>query len=722
MVAENRAFGYAAIALKILEKILGSRFFVEGIKDLPNQPILFVSNHFTRFETFVVPYIIYKHTGRQVRCLADSGLYHGMLGKFLTSVGTISTKDLQRDNIILKDLIAAKYDWMIYPEGGMIKSKEIKKEAEFINYTPNRVGPVRTGSSVMALKSQLYRQDMIEAFTKGDMNILNKLEAEVGLSYQTSFKDIDTYIVPLNISYYPIRPGNNNIKKLAAHLIKKIPTQIAEELEIEGNLLLNSDINLHFGKAINLANYTKPVQRLINKVPLLKENTKNNLILKYFKYRLTNEFMSKIYCDLQINFDHIFSAVLYLVNENEITIDRLKRIIYLSAIMIDQRKYRLNHSIFEENLFKIFIDEPHQEFDSVFALAKEQNLISESSPGKIIINKNNLNKKYDFHEIRLENTLSVIANEFFLLDDLKKIVARNCKIDESELRQKVFNEIYEKDLEIFAKDYHNFFDKNFSKNKTVGSPFFIDSKTKKQSDKSTAILLCHGYKSAPQEVFQLAKFINELGFKTYAVRLKGHGTAPINIKEVSWQDWYNSLQRGYAALRNIAKEVIMIGFSTGGLLTLLSAAHKKNIPAIVSISSALKLVDVRARFVPGINIYNELLEKLHINKSKIEFVDDKPENPDFNYNRNYLKGVEELGKLMDECNQNLNKITAPALIIQAKQDPIVNPKSAAIIFEKIQSKNKIIFEPNFSNHCIINGENREEVFMAIKDFLLKIIN
>lgn len=716
-----KTFKHTALALKVLEKILGSKFFVEGIDNLPKQPILFVGNHFTRFETFVVPYIIYKHTGRQVRCLADSGLFHGVLGKFLNSVGTISTRNPDRDHIIFKDLMQAQYDWMIYPEGSMIKSKETKKDSRFINYTPSRVGPVHTGSAVMALKSQLYRDDMNEAFAQGQTDLLQKIEEECGVKYDPALKNINTFIVPLNISYYPIRPGENKIKKLASRVIKTIPSQIAEELEIEGNLLLDADINLHFGQSINLADYVKPVRSLIHQVPLIKSETKNKFILKYFKYRLTNDFMDKIYSDLQVNFDHIFSAALHHINESEIEIDRLKRVIYLSCVMIDKRKYRLNRSIFEENLMKMFIDEEHKEFESVFELAKKQNLITEIGEGKIRISKNNINKKYDFHEIRRENTLEVIANEFFLLEELNNIVAKNCKIADADLRLRVFEEIFERDLYNFGNDYQKFFDANFSKDKNIGSPFFLDSSTITSAKvRQTGVLLCHGYKSAPQEIRDLARFINGFGFKSYGVRLKGHGTAPINMRDVSWQDWYDSMQRGYAALRNLCNRVVIVGFSTGGLLSLLSASRKRNIGGVVSINSALKLLDMRTRFVPGINLWNELLDKLHINKSKMEFIDDQPENPQINYSRNYLKAVEQLEKLMEECSENLTKISAPTLVIQAKKDPVVNPISGKIIFEKISSREKYLAEPDFSNHCIVTGKNKEEIFDLIKTFFVKL--
>jgi esterase/lipase/1-acyl-sn-glycerol-3-phosphate acyltransferase len=722
----SKAFRYAAIAMRILEKLLGSNFSVSGLENLPKRPVLFVANHFTRSETFFVPYLIYRNTGRQVRCLGDSSLFHGALGRFLESTGTISTRHKNRDNIILKDLITGDYDWMIYPEGSMLKSKAIEEKSGFINYTPSRVGPVRTGSAVLALKSQIYRSEIISAFEEGKVEKLAELERNLGTSYQSYFKEIDTQIVPLNITYYPLRPGKNKIQELATRLVKTIPKQVIEELEIEGNLLLGADINVSFGKAINVGDYIKSKRNLISQIPIIADETKANMILRYFKSRLTNDFMAKIYSDIQINLDHIFASALGNFEEEEIEINHLKRVIYFSGVMIARsRKYRLNHSIFEENLMKIFLDEPHHDFDGVFELAKKQGIIEESSAGKIKIKKDLLKKEFDFHEIRLENSLQVIANEFSLLDTAAKIVKRSVKIADEDLRQKVFAEIYKRDLEIFESDYQIYFDEKFSKDKSIGAPFFLESRAKVSSQvRGVGVLVSHGYKAAPQEVAELSKFLNGFGFKVYATRLKGHGTAPINLKETTWQDWYISMQRGYAALQNICTKIVIIGFSTGGLLGLLACSKKnqltKKLIGVVSINAALKLRDLKARMVPGINMWNEILTKLHIDKGRFEYVDDAPENPHINYSRNYLKGVEELENLMTLCEKNLPLVLTNALIIQATKDPVVNPLSGKIIYDLIKSPQKFFSQLEFSNHVIVTGPEKEEVFEEIRKFFAKI--
>ena len=52
-----KTFGYTSLVMNLLEKILGTKFSVTGIENLTDQPTMFVANHFTRSETFFVPYL-----------------------------------------------------------------------------------------------------------------------------------------------------------------------------------------------------------------------------------------------------------------------------------------------------------------------------------------------------------------------------------------------------------------------------------------------------------------------------------------------------------------------------------------------------------------------------------------------------------------------------------------------------------------------------------------
>ena len=69
--------------------------------------------------------MIFKNCNRKVRSLASQKLFVGGLGKYLTSMGTVATSNKNRSEIITGDLLTGRYDWLIYPEGRMIKNKHI---------------------------------------------------------------------------------------------------------------------------------------------------------------------------------------------------------------------------------------------------------------------------------------------------------------------------------------------------------------------------------------------------------------------------------------------------------------------------------------------------------------------------------------------------------------------------------------------------------------------
>ncbi len=80
------------IALKMLEKVINAEIHIDGKEylDLSSQhPVIFVVNHFTRAETFILPYVMYKETNKIPHSLADGSLFHGRFGEFLSSMGAL---------------------------------------------------------------------------------------------------------------------------------------------------------------------------------------------------------------------------------------------------------------------------------------------------------------------------------------------------------------------------------------------------------------------------------------------------------------------------------------------------------------------------------------------------------------------------------------------------------------------------------------------------------
>lgn len=698
--------------MKLLEKLLNSNLNVVGTENIPDTPVLFVANHFTRAETFILPYMLHRFTKKKVRSLADDTVFVGALGKYLRSMGTVSTSDPNRNEIILGDLITGRHDWLIYPEGIMVKNKHILKKRHYMLQTSNKTRRIYTGSAILSLKAELLKKELLIAQDIHDAEMVSSLYKKYFISEQDNINPKPLHIVPITINFYPIRPGKNPIYSLAKRFINNTSDRIMEEIEIEGNILTNAEVVLHFSKAINIYEYIKKERRLVHKIPFVSIHAKNNLVLNYFRYRLTHKFMSQIYDNIYINFDHIFAASLYFWDHDTIARRTLKNLIYINARDIKKLdKYHLHHSI-DERISRLFMAEGNIHYDSIFNLAFEQNILTKHHE-IYQINHDKLNNPQDFHKDRLNNTLKIFVNELRKFKDIIKIFNHNAKLSDKELADKTFNILLRSDEKEYYQDYIKYFSKTESKPRKFGSPFFLAAKTHSR----VGIILSHGYKASPEEVKNLAIFLNNEGFNVYAVRLKGHGTAPINLKYTHWEDWYDSFFRGYAALKQRCDHVIAAGFSTGGLLALLIAAQKKHkISAVISINAAIKLNDIRVNLVPTIHYWNEFLTLLHSSKGKKEFIIDKPENPKINYSKNYLKGVKELSDLMDHCNKSLKQIESPTLIIQGANDPVVNPKSGKIIYNKINSKVKKILTPDFNNHVIIKNTN-QQLFSEISKFI-----
>jgi len=119
------AYRTTSLAVKILSSLSKLTLDIHGKKNIPSGSIIFVVNHFTRIETLFLSYHINQLTTVPVWSLADYNLFKGALGVFLDKVGVVSTRDPDRDLLIVKSLLTGEATWIIYPEGRMVKSKKI---------------------------------------------------------------------------------------------------------------------------------------------------------------------------------------------------------------------------------------------------------------------------------------------------------------------------------------------------------------------------------------------------------------------------------------------------------------------------------------------------------------------------------------------------------------------------------------------------------------------
>lgn len=700
--------------LALLDKIFQSRIHVEGTENLNSSPTLFVVNHFTRSETFLLPYILYKHRGEMLHSLADAGLFHGKFGEYLRTLGAISTKEPFRNRKIIRELMIGQHNWVIFPEGIMVKNKHVIKKKKLQLEHPERQGPPHTGAAVMALKAEITKRNYLSAVKREDHERMKFYEERYDFNGvdDLCFKDIQ--IVPVNISYYPIRPGQNFFSQLGKLLVKELPERIEEELNIEGKIFLSAtDINVYFSKPISLYKYLDNALPITNTfLPFLSEQTRTNLVINYQKRRLTQRFMLDIYRNVAVNIDHVFSSCLRYYKHRKVDERQLKRIIFLVANYLPTLEGRRVHPSLRDKILNLVSDNLHDPYESICELAIKEGAIQRGTE-RIYIRPYALSKYQPFHLVRLKNLISVIANEieplYKVIDHIKQLTS----MTKPKIKQTVAKMIHDQDMALYKEEYQRSYDENLSKDEKLGEPIFLKSKYTQ-----TGIVLCHGYLASPKEVEPLAQVLNKMGYTVYCVRLKGHGTAPISLKDVTLEDWIESFDRAYAIVRNTCKHVFVGGFSAGGLVALNAAANKANdVKGVFTINAAIKLQDIRSKFVPSVMMWNDVMQKFNLEQAQMDYIENDSEHPEINYSQNYLNGVRQLERLIKLTKTKLAQVVAPALIIQADQDPVVHLDSAKIIESGIQSdpKEKVIM--SFDRHGILHGEDCEDVFDHVKNFI-----
>ena len=660
--------------ISFIKKIVGINITVSG--DIPRKSsLLFLSNHFTRFETFLVPYVLYSKYRHASRSLGDDSVFVGLLGKYMRLAGTISTQNLKKEKIISDDLISAEADWIIYPEGYMIKNKRISFDEEFHIHTSDKESSIFTGSAALALKAEIARSKLTNPSNKA------------------------VKIVPLTISYYPIRPGRNRLLLLIDKYINIQGTHFFEELEIELNLLRHSNIHFHFSEPILVSDYIKEDLEMTDDERIDTQ-----------RKPLTNAVMKQVYSSLQINFDHIFILSLLTMPTLKISPNYLKALIYKNTRSLKKIDGLQIHPQLQHELFTLILKDDYEPFVSAIKLALNQKILYEDSEGDYLFDKSLLEKEYDFNKIRIKNTFQVILNEIKWKQNVVNIAYKNAELTYKQLQKNNFEYLKNKEWRTF-KDEHLLYRNKLPEKSDIGTPIIL-----KRLSHTIGLVFSHGYMASPREARYVAKYLFEKGINVYVPRLRGHATDPEALKHITSEDWEYDFKLAFTLMRQTCDKVFVGGFSMGGLLALIHASEFK-VDGVIVINSALRLNNLQVTYVvPALHAFNEMAASLNAKGVK-DWIVNNSENSKINYAKHPFESIVQMEKIMKKTDQNLKNINAPILILQGDNDPVVNPKSAQLIYEGVSSRQKKLILIPRDNHIIISKQEDSEVFNSIYRFI-----
>ncbi len=255
------AYRTTELAIKALSLFSKARINIHDKTNIPKGSLIFVINHFTRMETLFLPYHLYYLTGKKpVWSLGDAELFKGALGDYLKSVGSVSTRSPDRDMLMVKSLLTGEASWIIYPEGRMVKNKKLVEKGRFMLSYAGGKRPPHTGAATLALRTEFYRQRII-ALSETLPDEARRLMSLFQIKDIESLKATRTVIVPVNITYYPMRSKENTLSRIAEFFVDHPSDRMMDEMMTEGAMLLSGvDIDIRFGTAISIQDYLERIK------------------------------------------------------------------------------------------------------------------------------------------------------------------------------------------------------------------------------------------------------------------------------------------------------------------------------------------------------------------------------------------------------------------------------------------------------------------------------
>ncbi|HRS83266.1 MAG TPA: alpha/beta fold hydrolase [Smithellaceae bacterium] len=269
------------------------------------------------------------------------------------------------------------------------------------------------------------------------------------------------------------------------------------------------------------------------------------------------------------------------------------------------------------------------------------------------------------------------------------------------------------ELNLFLREYEKHYKPGESKPPEIGMPFLL-----RAPGSDTGVLLIHGLMAAPAEVREWAEFLHDGGLTVYAPRLPGHGTSSGDLSARHYHDWLACVDRGHTLLKTCCKKILVAGFSTGAGLALQTVIGKPHdFEAVIAVSAPLRFKSLSSRFAELLNGFNRLCSSLGMGRLGLAFMKNDADNPHINYLLCPVSAFVEVKKLMRSVRRSLAGIQIPALIIQGRKDPKVDPQSGPAIFDGLGSHQKRFVWIDFNRHGIVLGPIAREVFKEVESFL-----
>ncbi len=277
-------------------------------------------------------------------------------------------------------------------------------------------------------------------------------------------------------------------------------------------------------------------------------------------------------------------------------------------------------------------------------------------------------------------------------------------------------------------------------------------------DSNVLVYLIHGITGTPVEMSYLArKLSRKNGWDVYATTLPGHCTRLRDLVQTTEKDWRTHIEKQLLFARDRYEHIYVAGLSAGALLAL----HVSTVVPVdgVGVMSptffydgwntpwshavlplAMKVVPLPLqRFLfhidgPPFGIKDEMLQASVRKSYRLttilgEWIAEwkalrggrvTAPRPVTATSKGYplfpLRTLTEIHRLIGRVRTRLRDVTAPTVILQAREDDMTSPRNASVVYDEIAATSKKVVLLDDCYHVITVDKKRDTVMEELSTF------
>ncbi len=226
-------------------------------------------------------------------------------------------------------------------------------------------------------------------------------------------------------------------------------------------------------------------------------------------------------------------------------------------------------------------------------------------------------------------------------------------------------------------------------------------------------LVLHGFTGNPSSVRILADAFVAEGWSVEMPRLPGHGTTIEDMMDTRFEHWAAEAESAYQRLAERCDEVVVVGLSMGGSLTLWLGMEHPEIAALVCINAAIVIDPAMKQMVDDMLGVGETVAPGIGSDIAKEGVAETA------YADTPLPPLQSLFEASIAARPRLKDITCPVLLLTSENDHVVAPTDSDVIAAEVSGPVERELYP-LSYHVITMDHEAELVVARTLEFAEKV--